>query len=85
MTNNFSFDVQIILGPESTHSDVGTKSRDELTNERTEKVICRGGAPSKNGVFFGISLLVYSEFSLQVFRGLYFLNKFVSNFETPLV
>ena len=42
-TNNFAFGVKVILSPENTHPDDGTKSWDE----RTGKVICRGGAPSK--------------------------------------
>ena len=34
-TNNFAFDVKAILILESTHPDVGTKSRDERTYEGT--------------------------------------------------
>ena len=38
-TNNFAFDLKVILGSESTHPDVGTKSRDERTNERKKSYV----------------------------------------------
>ena len=35
ITNNFAFGVKVILSPESTHPDDGTKSRDERTNGKS--------------------------------------------------
>ena len=37
MTNNFAFDIKVILSPESTHPDDGTKSRDERANGKSHK------------------------------------------------